>query len=111
MTDRPVSSRGRTIRSLQERAKELNCLYRVDEILNSEEASVDETLAGVIAAIPEGLQFPAACQARITWDGRSFTSPRYAETEWRLRAPLRKNHLECGEIEISYAAEMPRAAR
>ena len=109
MTDHPVSSRGRTIRSLQERAKELNCLYRVDEILNREEASVDEALAGVIAAIPDGLQFPAACQARITWDGRSFASPHYAETEWRLRAPLRENHLERGEIEISYATEMPRA--
>ena len=98
-----------TIRSLQERAKELNCLYRVDEILGREAVSMEEAFAGVIAAIPPGWQYPAACQARIIWDDRSFASPGYVETEWRLSASLHQDHLDVGEIEVSYTAQMAEA--
>lgn len=101
-----------TIRSLQERAKELNCLYEVDEALGRDGTTVEEAFAGVIAAIPAGWQYPAACQARIVWESRVFTSPGYVETEWRQTAVLRGNHAgrpETGRIEVSYTAEMAEA--
>jgi pyruvate,water dikinase len=98
-----------TIRSLQERAKELACLYRVDEALARPDATVEEAFAAIIAAIPPGWQYPAACQARIFWDGRIVASPGYVETEWRQTAALHRDHMEVGRIEVSYIAEMAEA--
>lgn len=98
-----------TIRSLQERAKELTCLYRVDEALGRPGATVDDAFAAIIAAIPPGWQYPAACQARILWDGRSIASPGYTETEWCQTAPLFRDQTEVGRVEVSYRAEMAEA--
>lgn len=105
---RSLPDRG-TIRSLQERAKELACLYEVEEVLNREAATVEETFTGIIAAVPVGWQYPAASQARILWRDQSFSSAGYVETEWRLSAPLREDHQQIGEIEVSYTAKMPDA--
>ena len=96
---RSLPDRG-TIRSLQERAKELACLYEVEEVLNRETATIEETFTGIIAAIPVGWQYPAASQARILWREQSFSSPDYVETEWRLSAHLREDHQQVGEIEV-----------
>ncbi|MBN1631866.1 MAG: PEP/pyruvate-binding domain-containing protein, partial [Thermoleophilia bacterium] len=99
----------RTIHSLRERAKELDCLYEVEEILSSEGLTVEEALAGIIAAIPTGWQYPATCQARIVWQDKTFASPDYLETEWLLKAPLRRDHEQAGEIAVAYRAKMPSA--
>ena len=61
-TDKPID---RILHDLQERAKELNCLYRVDELLGREEATLDDVLGEVIRTIPAGWQFPDVCVARI----------------------------------------------
>ncbi len=97
------------IRSLQERAKELKCIYAVDEILARESTTAEEAFASVIAVIPAGWQYPAACQARITWKGLIFASPGYVETEWRQCAPIHEGQTEMGEIEVSYTGNMPEA--
>jgi len=97
------------IRSLQERAKELDCLYRVDEALSQKEAPLKDVFAAVLAAIPPGWQYPAACQARITWEDKTFATPGYAETVWRQTAPLKRDGVPVGQIEVSYTAEMAEA--
>jgi len=57
------------LKSLQERAKELNCLYRVEELTNNEDAPLDEVIQKTIDVIPPGWQFPDVCAARISVDG------------------------------------------
>ena len=42
---------------LKERAKELNCLYEIQEILNDFDASLDEICSRIIKAIPPGWQY------------------------------------------------------
>ena len=39
---------GTMLHALQERAKELNCLYRVDELLNQSELPLDQILRGIV---------------------------------------------------------------
>ena len=51
--DKPID---RILHDLQERAKELNCLYRVDELLGREDAPVDEVLGEVVPPRPEELR-------------------------------------------------------
>ena len=54
MPDDTPTQHDRLLASLQERAKELNCLYHVEEALRAHEDSLEEAFRGVIAAIPPG---------------------------------------------------------
>lgn len=42
---------------LKEGAKELNCLYQIEEILNNRQLSLPEIFEGIIKTIPSGWQF------------------------------------------------------
>ena len=75
--DKPID---RILHDLQERAKELNCLYRVDELLGREEASLDDVLGEVIRTIPAGWQFPDVCVARIVLGHRVFEPAGFTPT-------------------------------
>jgi len=44
--------------SLQERAKELSCLYAIEEILDRDGIEISEVCTAVIEVIPPGWQYP-----------------------------------------------------
>ncbi|MEN6351350.1 MAG: hypothetical protein ABFD08_18410, partial [Syntrophomonas sp.] len=60
------------IHFLKERAKELNCLYQVDEILNNLRLSLPEIFEAVVQVIPSGWQYPEVCEAQIVLDHRIY---------------------------------------
>jgi len=97
----------RVLWALQERAKELSCLYRVEEQLRDTERPLDEVLLGVLEAIPPGWQHPGACQARVKLRGRSWTSPEYVETPWELSAPIVLAGRRVGAVTAAYTQEFP----
>ena len=61
------------LRELQERAKELNCLYRVDELLNQPEFPLEMVFRGIVEILPPGWQYPHDCQARISYADTSLS--------------------------------------
>jgi hypothetical protein len=95
------------LRSLHERAKELNCLYRVEEIINDETRTLDEVFRGVVDAIPPGWQFPDVCSARIHCLGNEHLSDGFRETEWNQKASIRVYGESVGTLEVVYLEEMP----
>ena len=60
------------LRALQERAKELNCLYRVDEILNRTGIDQGDAMRELVESIPRGWQYPDACVVKVILEGRVF---------------------------------------
>jgi pyruvate,water dikinase len=105
--DKPID---RILHDLQERAKELNCLYRVDEQLGREEASLDDVLSGVIRTIPPGWQFPDVCVCRIVLGNRVFEPPGFSRSPFRMASRIEAQGETAGEIEVYYTEPMPRAA-
>lgn len=97
------------LHELQERAKELNCLYRIDEILARADTPSDELLQSVVAAIPPGWQYPGLCEARLVADGRTFQTPGFAPTPWMQSAPVVVQGEEAGRLEVAYREAMPAA--
>ena len=95
------------LRSLQERAKELNCLYRVEEIINSEGLSLDDIFRGVIDAVPPGWQYPDVCVARIRYDGVDYAFGDFRETPWTQKAIVRLYGEPVGTLEVAYLEQMP----
>jgi hypothetical protein len=105
--DKPID---RILHDLQERAKELNCLYRVDEQLGREEASLDDVLGELVRTIPAGWQFPDVCVARVTIGHHVFEPAGFTPSPFRMSSPIEAQGEVAGQIEVYYTEPMPRAA-
>ncbi len=92
---------------LRERAKELNCLYRVEELLGERDRTLPEIFRSMIAILPAGWQFPKLCQIRIIYEGVTYEPPQFLETHWVEQAPIKEDGREVGFIEASYIREVP----
>jgi len=95
------------LEGLRERAKELDCLYRIEELLKDDGAPVDQVCDGVVAAIPPGWQFPNICVARLVLHDKLYSSPDFRETEWMLSAAIQSQREVIGSISVYYLEEMP----
>jgi len=95
------------IASLQERAKELNCIYKIEEYMNEPNATIDGVCKGIIEAIPPGWQYPDKCQAKIVLDGKVHSSPDLKETDWMQHADVTVQDKKVGQINVYYTEEMP----
>jgi len=103
------NSHDKLLRTLQERAKELNCLYRVEEILSGPDTSLGEVCEKIVEAIPSGLQYPGLCQAKIELDGKTYAGPGFFESIWSHKADITANNRKFGTLDVYYTQEMPPA--
>ena len=94
---------------LRERAKELNCVYRIEEILSRTEADIGDVCMDIVRAIPAGWQYPDICRAKITLEGRIYHQPYFEETAWKQSANIYVQDVVVGEISVFYSEEMPPA--
>ena len=93
--------------ALQERAKELTCLYRVNEICNRPQVSLDEIFRSILDVLPPGWQWPDECQARILVEDGVYAPPGWTRTPWVQSSPIRVQGEIVGSVEVSYRKEMP----
>lgn len=100
------SNMGGLLQGLQERAKELICLYRVEEILHTKESSQSEKLLQIVEAIPQGFQYPDLGEARIVLSGRIYETAGFSEMPWILSAPLTLRSEVVGSLDVVYLEEM-----
>jgi hypothetical protein len=99
----------RLVYELQERTKELNCLYKIEERLNDDDVSFEQKLTDVVNAIPPGWQYPSVCAASLTYLDQNYQTPNYADVDWRLVQPIVVQEKRVGEIVVVYIEEMPQA--
>lgn len=98
------------INSLQERAKELNCLYEIEELLSDSNADLNQIFSGIIRAIPPGWQYTDVCFARIQYDGNTYgPTGDTAPTPWVQKAAISIQEQTIGWIEVYYTKQRPKA--
>jgi len=95
------------ISSLRERAKELSCLYRVDEILLSGE-SLDTKLRLAAEAIPTGWYSPELCEAMVSYMGVNYQSKGFRVGGAVLSEDLRVQGNVVGALIVAYPGEIPK---
>ncbi|HOW85538.1 MAG TPA: PEP/pyruvate-binding domain-containing protein [Candidatus Aminicenantes bacterium] len=93
--------------TLHERAKELNCLYRIEEILSIYDVPLEEVFRQVIEALPPGWQYPECCQAQITYGTDVYETPDYEETPYVHCAEIRVQDAAVGRLCVSYKKPTP----
>src|ERR1035437_5516030 len=101
---------GTVIHALQERAKELNCLYQVGEILSHSQQPLEDIFREIVEVLPPGWQYPHDCQARILYEKLTIQSPDFQASPWVQRASIVVQGETVGTVEISYRREMPRSS-
>jgi K+-sensing histidine kinase KdpD len=94
---------------LDERVKELKCLYRISHLVEQRGISLEEILQGVVELIPLSWQYPDVAEARIVFEGRQFTTADFTETQWRQASDIFVYGVQCGTVEICYLEERPEA--
>jgi len=99
----------KVLEDLNERAKELTCLYAIEELLNKPEYDLESIYEEIILAIPPGLQYPEFCQARIIIDDKAYCSPNFRESEWVLSSEIKIQDKVIGSISVYYTKKMPTA--
>jgi len=92
---------------LQERRKELSCLYELENFFYSTELTVDEIFRSIIEIIPSGLQFPNIAQVKILYNDNVLSSPGYQETSFQQTAKIKIQEEIVGELTVSYSSEIP----
>ncbi len=92
---------------LRERAKELNCLYQVEELLGNDRLSLPQILKELIVIIPFGWQYPKLCQVRIVHEDAVYEPPQYTSNQWAETVPIKEEDRVVGFIEVSYSSEVP----
>ena len=100
---------GTMLHALQERAKELNCLYQVGELLSQSTRPLEEIFRGIIEVLPPGWQYPHDCQARILFENLMIQPPDFQATPWVQKANIVAQGETVGTVEVSYRREMPRS--
>lgn len=106
MSDHPQGLES-LLHDLRERAKELNCLYEVQELLSRPGTPLDEIFEGVIRVIPPAWQYPDICQAEILYGEQTYRSAGFRESPWRQSAEIAVQDEIVGRVNVFYAAERP----
>jgi len=92
---------------LSERVKELKCLFRVSKLAQQPDITIEEVLRKTIELIPQSMQYANIACARITMEESTFCSPDFAQTEWKISAPIMVNRRPIGALEVYYLEERP----
>jgi hypothetical protein len=94
---------GKVLNRLNERVKELNCIYSIQELLSDKERDREEVFRSLLDLIPPGWQYPTVCEIRIIFEDKEYKSTDFIETPWMQSADiLIDNNIE-GKIQVYYS--------
>ncbi len=95
------------IDSLEERVKELNCLYEIEEVLNQPANTIEEVLSKIAKIIPIGFQFTEICRVKINYRDKEYLSDNFEESRWSLSSEIVIQGKSAGSITIYYIKQKP----
>ncbi len=97
----------RTHTALQERVKELNCLYQINQLSAEDDKSLEEILKAIVDKLPSGWQFPDIAAVCIVLDGMIFQTVNYKDSWQKQIADIVVQRKVRGFIEVAYTQTKP----
>ena len=92
--------------ALRERAKELNCLYAIADLIEKEN-NLEKILQGSADIMPKGWVHTEVACARIIFKERQYQTGNFRATDWRQSAALKVDGQPVGMIELCYLEDRP----
>jgi two-component system sensor histidine kinase UhpB len=93
--------------ALRERAKELECLYSLSELIEKRGISLERILQGTADLVLSGWQYPDTAHSRIVLDGHEYVSQGFEEGRWRQTEDIVVQGRKAGVVEVFYVKETP----
>ncbi|MDQ1332678.1 MAG: hypothetical protein QG576_713, partial [Bacteroidota bacterium] len=94
----------RLLHEQHERVKELACINKTTYILR-EGKPLEETFQQIVQLLPAAWQYPEYTAARIKYLDKSFETPDFNETPWKMVQEFSTIGDENGTIEVYYTKE------
>jgi signal transduction histidine kinase len=92
--------------SLRERVKELTCLYRISQLAEQPDISIEEIIQGIAELLPPSWLYPDIAYARINLDGYSFSTSSSQEKVHKQASDITVNGERRGFVEVAYTEKM-----
>jgi signal transduction histidine kinase len=93
--------------ALQERVKELTCLYSMSQIADKPYFSLEDLVYNVMDLVPPAWQYPDITQSRIILDGIDYSFPDFNPDAKKLSVDICVGATVRGKIEVIYTKERP----
>lgn len=90
---------------LDDRVKELNCLYGVSKATEDQWKPLDKVFQEILSLIPPAWQYPDITTARIIYDGKEYTTDSFQDSPWKLTAEIIVLGKKHGIIEVYFTQE------
>lgn len=101
------TERARLEHSLQERIKELGCLYGVAELIEKYGSSTDKILQGIADLLPGSWQYPEITCARMLLEEKDYVSAKFTSSHWKQTAHIKVGGKKVGAVEVYYLKKKP----
>lgn len=93
------------LNDLKERAKELNCIYNIEETLKDFDLPLKQVLAALPDIILTGWQYPEQTSVLIHHDDLNYTSSNFSESKWFQVSDIYIDKKLDGYIKVFYKSE------
>lgn len=87
---------------LEERVKELRCLYGISKLVEQTPVSIDDLIHGMLELIPPAWQYPGITVARIILGKKEYVTSGFRNTPWSLSRPIMLKGERVGTLEVCY---------
>jgi two-component system sensor histidine kinase UhpB len=105
--EKGIAERKQIEYDLNERVKELECLYNITSIIERPGITLNVLYQEVTNLIPASWQYPEIACARITINDKEFKTTNYAETEWKQASSIKVYSVKIGVVEVNYLEARP----
>ncbi len=92
---------------MAERVKELRCLYKMSELSNDPEKTMDDILKESVEIIPASYQYPEIACVRITFDKHIYQSKNFKESIWKQETNITASAGNIGQVQVFYIEHRP----
>jgi PAS domain S-box-containing protein len=91
---------------LDERVKELTCLYDSLKLLHSSN-SIEDIFKPLVESMQAAWQYPEITNVRISYQDQEYKSSGFRESQWKQTADINISGEIVGAIEVNYLEEKP----
>ncbi len=92
---------------LNERIKELNCLYTISKLGEDEEITTDSLMTSVVNLMSPSFQYPEVTCSMAEINGITYKTKFFKKTEWEISSSINNFDKAIGFLKVYYTSKKP----